>query len=55
MRRHNKVEKLLDHFKRILRLGRLRLHGRSGANDEFLLAATAQNLRKRAKRCPAEL
>jgi oxalate decarboxylase len=35
--------------KRILRLGRLRLRGPSGARDEFLLAATAQNLRKLAK------
>ncbi|MEO1601119.1 MAG: hypothetical protein AAFU49_11740, partial [Pseudomonadota bacterium] len=32
--------------KRILGLGRLRLRGPTGANDEFLLAATAQNLRK---------
>ena len=29
---------------RILRLTRLRLRGPNGANDEFLLAATAQNL-----------
>jgi hypothetical protein len=37
------------HLKRILRLGRLRLRGPCGARDEFLLAATAQNLRKLAK------
>ena len=38
--------------KRILRLGRLRLRGPDGAKDEFLLAATAQNLRKLAKLIP---
>jgi hypothetical protein len=32
-----------------LRFDRLRLRGPSGAKDEFLLAATAQNLRKLAK------
>ena len=37
---------------RILRLGRLRLRGPCGARDEFLLAATAQNLRKLAKLRP---
>jgi hypothetical protein len=37
------------HLKRILKLGRLRLRGPCGAHDEFLLAATAQNLRKLAK------
>ena len=34
------------------RLGRLRLRGPNGAKDEFLLAATAQNLRKLAKLVP---
>ena len=43
---------LFAHLKRILRLGRLRLRGPSGAKDEFLLAATAQNLRKLAKLIP---
>ena len=33
-------------------LVRLRLRGPSGARDEFLLAATAQNLRKLAKLRP---
>ena len=33
-------------------LFRLRLRGPSGAKDEFLLAATAQNLRKLAKLIP---
>jgi hypothetical protein len=37
------------HLKRILRLGRLRLRGPRGAQDEFVLAATAQNLRRLAK------
>jgi len=44
-----KVGMLFAHLKRILGLGRLRLRGPCGANDEFLLAATAQNLRKLAK------
>jgi Transposase DDE domain len=51
-RERNKVEMLFAHLKRILRLGRLRLRGPSGAKDEFLLAATAQNLRKQAKLIP---
>ena len=45
-RRRKKVEMLFAHLKRILRLTRLRLRGPNGANDEFLLAATAQNLRR---------
>jgi len=36
------------HLKRILKLGRLRLRGRRGAQDEFTLAAIAQNLRRLA-------
>ncbi|MEN5231298.1 IS5/IS1182 family transposase, partial [Brevundimonas naejangsanensis] len=40
------------HLKRILKLDRLRLRGPYGAKDEFLLAATAQNLRKLAKLVP---
>jgi len=36
------------HLKRILRLGRLRLRGPRGAQDEFILAAIAQNLRRLA-------
>lgn len=51
-RERKKVEMLFAHFKRILRLGRLRLRGPCGARDEFLLAATAQNLRKLAKLIP---
>jgi hypothetical protein len=45
-----KVEMLFAHLKRILKLDRLRLRGISGAKDEFLLAATAQNLRRMARR-----
>ena len=47
-----KVEMLFAHLKRVLGLGRLRLRGPCGARDEFLLAATAQNLRKLAKLIP---
>jgi len=50
--RRKKVEMLFAHLKRILRLGRLRLRGPSGARDEFMLAATAQNLRRLAKLRP---
>lgn len=46
-----KVEMLFAHLKRILRFDRLRLRGLTGANDEFILAATAQNLRRLAKLC----
>jgi transposase len=49
-RQRKKVEMLFAHLKRILKLDRLRLRGMSGARDEFLLAATAQNLRRMAKR-----
>jgi hypothetical protein len=48
-RERKKVEILFAHLKRILKLGRLRLRGPSGAHDEFLLAAIAQNLRRMAK------
>ena len=51
-RERKRVEMLFVHLKRILRLDRLRLRGPSGAKDEFLLAATAQNLRKLAKLIP---
>jgi hypothetical protein len=39
---------LFAHLKRILRLRRLRLRGPGGAHDEFLMAATVQNLRRMA-------
>ncbi|PPQ40855.1 transposase [Rhodopila globiformis] len=51
-RQRKKVEMLFAHLKRILKLDRLRLRGPCGARDEFLLAATAQNLRKLAKLVP---
>ena len=49
LRQRKKIEMLFAHLKRILRLDRLRLRGPNGARDEFLLAATAQNLRRLAK------
>lgn len=47
-RDRKKVEVLFAHMKRILHVDRLRLRGRSGARDEFLLTAIAQNLRRMA-------
>lgn len=47
-----KVEMLFAHLKRIMGLDRLRLRGPNGAKDEFILAATVQNLRKLAKLVP---
>ena len=48
-----KVEMLAAHLKRILGITRLRLRGPNGAKDEFLMAATVQNLRKLAMTLPA--
>ena len=53
-RLRKKIEMLFAHLKRILNLGLLRLRGPNGAHDEFLLAATAQNLRKLAKMIPVQ-
>jgi hypothetical protein len=53
MRRRKKLEMLFAHLKRVPGLGRLRLRGPCGATDEFLIADTAQNLRKLAKVFPA--
>jgi hypothetical protein len=53
-----KIEMRFAHLKRILRLGRPRLRGPRGAQDEFILAAIAQNLRRIAAlvaRPPPEL
>ena len=47
-----KVEMSFAHLKRIHGLGRLRLRGPCGGYDEFILAATAQNLKKLAKLAP---
>jgi hypothetical protein len=48
-RDRKRAEMLFAHLKRILRLARLRLRGPCGAQDEFTLAAIAQNLRRLAK------
>ena len=50
-----KGEMLFAHLKRILRLARLRLRGPNRAKDEFLLAATTQNLRRLARLRPINL
>ena len=47
-RERKKIEMRFAHLKRILRLGRLRLRGPRGAQDEFVLDAIAQNLRRLA-------
>ena len=44
-----KVEMQFAHMKHHLRFDRLRLRGLRSANDEFLLVATAQNLRRMAR------
>src|SRR5262249_30435206 len=48
-RERKKVEMRFAHMKRILKFDRLRLRGLSGAKDEVLLTAIAQNLRRLAK------
>jgi hypothetical protein len=48
-RERKKVEMRFAHMKRILRLDRLRLRGLNGVQDEVLLTATAQNLRRLVK------
>ncbi|WOH69909.1 transposase [Bradyrhizobium sp. BWA-3-5] len=50
-----RIEMLFAHLKRILKLDRLRLRGPNGAHDEFILAVTAQNLRKMAKLIPMQI
>lgn len=52
-RKRKKVEMLFAHLKRNLGFTRLRLRGLRGASDEFILAATAQNLKRLAKLVPA--
>lgn len=47
-----KGKMLFAHIKRIMRLDRLRLRGLTGATDEFILAATVQNLRHMGKLLP---
>ena len=48
-RQRKQVEMLFAHMKRVLKMDRLRLRGLKSAQDEFLLTATAQNLRRMAK------
>ena len=48
------IEMLFAHLKRVLKLDRLRFRGPNGVRDEFILAATAQNLRKMAKLIPMQ-
>lgn len=48
-RERKKIETRFGDIKRNLGFSRLRLRGPSGARDEFLLAATVQNLRRLAK------
>jgi hypothetical protein len=48
-RQRRKIEMRFCALKRILRLDRLRLRGLSGARDEVLHTATAQNLRRLVK------
>jgi hypothetical protein len=48
-RLRRKVEMCFAHLKRNLNFRRLRLRGITGARDECMLAATAQNLRKLVK------
>ena len=47
-RDRKKIEMRFAHLKRILKLGRLRLRGPRGAQDESVPAAIAQNLRRLA-------
>jgi len=51
--KRKKVEMLFAHLKRNFGFRRLRLRGIKGAAEEFLLAATAQNLKRLAKLAPA--
>jgi hypothetical protein len=48
-RERKKIERLFGELKHNLALTRLRLRGLTGARDEFLLAATVQNLKRLAK------
>jgi len=52
-RERKKMEMLLAPLKRILKLDRMRPRGPSSAPAEFLMAATAQNLRRIAIRLMA--
>lgn len=52
VRERKKIETRFGDVKRNLGFTRLRLRGLTGARDEFLLAATVQNLRRLAKLAP---
>jgi len=54
-RERKKVEMLFAHLKQHMKLHRLRLRGLAGAAEEFLLAATVQNLRKLVRLRPPDL
>jgi transposase len=55
-RERKKIEMRFAHMKRIFKLDRLRLRGLSGARDEVLLTALAQNLRRLVKFvCPGPI
>ena len=54
-RERKKVEMLFAHLKRHLGLRRLKLRGLSGANEECLLAATVQNLKRLIKLRPPDI
>ena len=51
-RQRKKIETRFGDVKRNLGFTRLRLRGLTGAQDEFLLAATVQNLRRLANLAP---
>ena len=48
--KRKKIETLFGEAKSILSMVKLRLRGLAGARDEFLLTATAQNLKRLANR-----
>lgn len=50
-----KVEMLFAHLKQQFRFRRLKLRGLSGATEEFLLAATVQNLRRLIRLRPPDM
>jgi transposase len=54
-RARKKVEMLFAHLKQQFRFRRLKLRGLSGATEEFLLAATVQNLRRLIRLRPPDV
>ena len=54
-RLRKKVEMLFAHLKQHFRFTRLKLRGLTGAAEEFLLAATVQNLRRLARLGPLNM